>query len=170
MKKIIALILCALLVFCLCACGNSDGESDGDSANIGPTKAADFIVTSQSGEEIWLSAFFEKPVVLNFWASWCPPCKGEMPDFEKMYQEYGDRVNFVMVSVDDSMSDAAAFMEKAGYSFSYYHDAIGYGSYFYEVTSIPRTYFINEDGYIESSHLSAVTENQLKAEIENLIK
>ena len=117
MKKIIALILCALLVFCLCACGDSDGQGDGDSANIGLTKAADFIVTSQSGEEIWLSAFFEKPVVLNFWASWCPPCKGEMPDFEKMYQEYGDRVNFVMVSVDDSMSDATAFMEKAGYTF-----------------------------------------------------
>lgn len=167
MKKIASLILCALLLLCFCACGSTEDDTKGNNNNL--TKAADFTVFSPSGEELRLSALLDKPIVLNFWASWCPPCKSEMPDFEKLYLEYGDKVNFVMVSVDDNMSDATAFMEKAGYTFPYYHDQTGYGSYFYDVSSIPRTYFINKDGYIVSSCLTMITEDQLKSGIEGLL-
>ena len=173
MKKIFALIISLCLVsLCLFACGNddSDGASgQNPSNNSSLTPALNFSFTDPQGKSYSLSQMLDKPVVLNFWASWCPPCKSEMPDFEKLYAIYGERVNFVMVSVDDTMADATAFIEGTSYTFPYYHDNTGYGSYLYNVTSIPRTYFISKDGYIVSSCLTMITEAQLTEGIEALL-
>ena len=56
----------------------------------------------------------DKPLFLNFWASWCPPCVGEMPHIDAMYQKYGDRVNFAAVSIDGSTDDAKSFTQGRG--------------------------------------------------------
>ncbi|MEG1741432.1 MAG: TlpA disulfide reductase family protein [Acetivibrio sp.] len=69
------------------------------------TPAYDFTVIGTNGKEINLSDFIGKPVVLNFWASWCPPCKGEMPDFNEMYLEYGDTIEFMMVNMTDGVRE-----------------------------------------------------------------
>ena len=89
------------------------------------------IVTDPQGNSYSLSQMLDKPVVLNFWASWCPPCKSEMPDFEKLYAIYGERVNFVMVSVDDTLEEAKDFYQGSGYTFPAYFDSEGSGSYIY---------------------------------------
>ena len=143
MKKLVFLLLALSLL--LVSCGNN--------ANEGLDKAIDITIEDINGQSLNLSDLNHKPIVLNFWASWCPPCKAELVDFEEMYKEYGDRVNFVMVDLVGSNREtkekALAHIEEKGYTFPVYFDTRGEGSYFYNLESIPRTYFINTDGYIE---------------------
>ena len=114
-------------------------------------KAPDFTVYDFEGNEVKLSDFKGKSVVLNFWASWCGPCKNEMPDFQQLYEEYGEDVHFVIVNMTDggreTVESAKKFVEKAGYTFPVYFDTEYEASTVYAVSSIPTTYFIDKDGY-----------------------
>ena len=113
-------------------------------------KTPDFTMTNASGEEVKLSDFFDKPVVLNFWASWCGPCKSEMPHFEDAYQKYGEDINFVIVNLTDgareTVENASDFIEEQGYTFPLYFDTNTEGAMTYGTYSIPVTYFIGADG------------------------
>ena len=88
--------------------------------------APDFTVYDADGNEVHLSDFRGKPVVLNFWASWCGPCKMEMPDLEKAYQEYGDQIQFMLVDLTDGSQEtvekASAFIKEQGYTFPVFYD------------------------------------------------
>ena len=78
--------------------------------------APDFNVYDKDGNTVHLSVFFGKPIVLNFWASWCGPCQSEMPDFNEKYAELGDDIHFVMVNMTDggreTVETASAFIER----------------------------------------------------------
>ena len=109
-----------------------------DSGENAAETAPDFTMTDASGEEVKLSDFFGKPVILNFWASWCDPCKSEMPHFEDAYQKYGEDINFVIVNLTDGAREtveaASDFIEEQGYTFPLYFDtntegAVTYGTY-----------------------------------------
>lgn len=97
-----------------------------DSGENAAETAPDFTMTNASGEEVKLSDFFGKPVILNFWASWCGPCKSEMPHFEDAYQKYGEDINFVIVNLTDgareTVENASDFIEEQGYTFPLYFD------------------------------------------------
>ena len=110
--------------------------------------APDFTVLDWDGNERKLSEFVGKPIILNFWASWCGPCKSEMPDFEEAYKKYGEAIHFVMVNctAGDSMEDAKALIEDSGYTFPVYFDTTNEASYLYGASSIPMTFFIDEKG------------------------
>ena len=114
--------------------------------------APDFVLTDVDGNEMMLSDFFDKPVVLNFWASWCPPCRSEMPDFDEMYKQYGDQINFVFVNLVDGSREteetAKAFIEEQGFSFQIYFDMYGEGAEDYAIYYIPDTFFIDQQGNI----------------------
>lgn len=113
-------------------------------------KAPDFVVTDMDGNEVKLSDFQGKPVIVNFWASWCGPCKSEMPDFEEMYQQYGEEIHFVMVNMTDGSREtvevASEFIAEQGYTFPVYFDTQYSAAITYGVTSIPATYFIDAQG------------------------
>ena len=112
--------------------------------------APDFTVLDESGNEVSLSDFVGKPVVLNFWASWCGPCKVEMPDFNEAYLEYQDDIHFLMVNLTDgsreTMETALNHVEEQGYSFPIYYDTESDAAITYSIRSIPTTYFIDANG------------------------
>lgn len=134
--------------------------------NAGLTRATDFAVYDADGNLVNLSDYFGKPIVLNFWASWCPPCKSEMPEFETVYKELGETVQFMMVDLVDGSRETtelgAAHIEEQGYTFPVFYDSDQDAAKKYGITSIPTTVFINADGYIVTSARGAITELTLR--------
>ncbi len=110
-------------------------------------KAPDFTVYTADGEACNLSDYFGRPIVMNFWASWCSPCKAEMPHFEEAYKEHTD-VTFLMVNMTsgDNREDAEALIKKEGYTFPILFDTDGDAAMTYGATSLPMTLFIDENG------------------------
>lgn len=123
---------------------------DGDNKAPKQTKAPDFTVIDGTGKEIKLSAFRGKPVVVNFWASWCPPCRAEMPEFEKVAQEMDGKVVFLMVNMTDGAREteakAKSFIAEHGFTFSVYYDTKQEAAYAYGITALPTTVFIDSNG------------------------
>ena len=127
--------------------------------------APDFTVTDKNGNEVSLSDFAGKPVVLNLWASWCSPCKSEMPAFDAAYAEYGNDIVFMMVNLTDgqgeTLTTAKRFLETVDYEFPVYFDTDLEVAMNYSIGSIPVTYFIDSNGYLVAYANGAMTENML---------
>lgn len=122
--------------------------------------APDFTMLDSEGNEVTLASFFGKPIILNFWASWCGPCKSEMPDIQKFYEQYGDKIHFLIVNCTDgsreTVETAKAFIEKEGYTFPVYFDTTSMGGYTYGASSIPITYFIDAKGNLIAYYMGAM--------------
>ena len=125
-----------------------------------PIMAPDFTVYDIDGREVHLSDFFGKPIVVNFWASWCGPCKMEMPDFEEKYQELGGEVTFLMVNMTDgsreTVETAAAHIVQEGYTFPVFYDTFSSAAITYSVYSLPTTYFIDAEGHAIAQATGAI--------------
>lgn len=115
-----------------------------------PDTVPDFTVYDLDGHPVALSDFFGKPIVLNFWASWCGPCKMELPDFQEVYDELGSDVQFLIVNLTDgnqeTVESASAYLAQQGYSFPAYYDTQYSAAMAYGVSAIPCTYFIDANG------------------------
>ena len=133
-------------------------------------QAPDFRVTDGEGNEVNLSDFFGKPIVLNFWAGWCGPCQYEMPDFEEAYHQYGEEVQFLMVNLTDgyseTVSSAKSFLEGTGYTFPVYFDTLSEGAQTYQVYSIPCTYFLDRNGSLVTRNVGMITGDALRQGID----
>ncbi|WP_142785054.1 TlpA family protein disulfide reductase [Changchengzhania lutea] len=92
-----------------------------------------------------------KVIFMNFWATWCPPCVAEMPSIDKLYEEMGDEVAFVMLSLDQDFEKAKAFSKRKGYSLPIYAPASNLPT-MYQSSSIPTTYIIDADGNLALTH------------------
>lgn len=132
----------------------SPGDNEADTQQDEETQktlAPDFTVYDADGKAYKLSDFRGTPVVFNFWASWCPPCKSEMPDFETAYQTYGGEVQFLIINMTDgsreTVESAKSYIEGMGYTFPIYYDTALEAAYAYNVYSIPATYFVDAQGY-----------------------
>ena len=148
-------------------------ESVGTEENSEVVLAKDFTVKNIEGEDVKLSDYFGKPIVLNFWATWCGPCQMEMPDFDEAYQKYGEEIQFLMVNQTDGSKDtvesASAFIADAGYSFPIYFDTTLKAAVAYHVTSIPRTVFINADGTKMAEYKGMMSGETLQQYIDELL-
>ncbi len=135
--------------------------------------APDITVYDIDGNAVHLSDFLGKPVILNFWASWCGPCKSEMPDFQEKYEELGDSVQFLVVNLTDGESEtvdtASAFITEQGYTFPVFYDTDLDGAYTYGVQSIPTTYFIDAEGHAIAMAKSALDAETLQKGIDMIL-
>lgn len=137
--------------------------------------AGDFTLENLDGELVSLSDFAGKPVVLNFWASWCPPCKAEMPGFEKLSNQYEQtgEVVFLMVNLTDGGREtreiARQFLSDNDYTLNVVFDDSMAVANDYGVSSIPATYFIDADGYIRKINVGQMDESTLGFEVTKLL-
>lgn len=152
-----------------------DAETpDGTENNTSDEYAApDFTVYDESGNAVKLSDFEGEPVVINFWASWCGPCKSELPAFDKLSAEYGEDVKFMMINLTDGVRETIdgvkEFVEENGYSFEVLYDTDFEAAYAYGVYSIPMTVFVDESGNIYTGYIGAINETTLEEVITELI-
>ncbi len=150
----------------------NNSDLNGQQQNVTGQTASNFEVKDSSGKTVSLSDFKGKPVVVNFWASWCPPCKQEMPFFNEVYKEVGSDIQFMMVDLVDGSreteSTAKAFIKDNGYVFPVFFDTDQSAAIAYSIYSIPTTIFIDKDGKIVQTHTGPFTKSDLLAEIDKI--
>jgi len=145
--------------------GEAEVSDESDSAEE-KVLLPDFTVYDNAGGAVRLSDFRGMPVVLNFWASWCGPCKSEMPDFNEAAEKYSGEVAFLMVNLTDGYQEtvdtAYAFINEQGYTFPVFYDTEMEASQAYGVTSVPMTYFIDAEGYGIARAMGAIDSDMLQ--------
>jgi peroxiredoxin len=137
-------------------------EADADESpeiEIG-SSAPPFKLKALNGKKISLEDLKGKRVLLNFWATWCPPCKAEMPELESFYQHHKKELEVVAVNID-SQSDVKGYAKKLGLTFPVLLDEKNEVNKDYGVLSIPTTYLIDEKGKIINLHIGSMTKIEL---------
>lgn len=136
--------------------------------------APDFSLKTPTGEIYTLSELKGQAVLVNLWATWCPPCRAEMPAIEKMYNEYKDQ-GFIVLAVNSTVQDnplaITPFTDEYNLTFPILLDELGEVSRAYQVRSLPSTYFINRHGIITEVVIGGpMSEALLRTRIEEALK
>lgn len=172
MKKgwIYVLLLIALVGFILYSnqSGNANDEVRPQVGFIAP----DFTLTNEQGEQVTLSQYRGQPVFINFWASWCPPCKEEMPYIQEAYEKYGDEVVFLGINVTpgDSRENAIKFMDSNNYEMPILFDLDGNVTNTYRSISIPTSFFIDKNGVIKAKYVGPMNYEQIEDFIQETLE
>lgn len=175
MKKIILIISLFLLIGIEQSLSENtaDGMSPLNSNKIINSRAPDFTLKDMTGKNISLSAFKGKVVLLNFWATWCPPCRAEMPALNKLYHSLKPRgLEVVSVSTDRSINDIKDFLKKQKVDFPILFDVDSSVSKQFRVFSMPTTFLIDRNGMIVEKFYGEYnwTEPETKGKIEKLLQ
>lgn len=135
--------------------------------------APDFVFYDIDGAKFSLHEFFGKPIILSFWASWCPYCKQQMPDFQEVFESYGDKVQFLMMNSSSSQREtlekANSLITENGYTFPVFFDKDADGTMQYGVQTLPMTFIIHADGTVKSYARGAITKDILIKQIDEAL-
>jgi peroxiredoxin len=156
-----------LACFFVCISLLLSGCSSVDKGSVAP----DFTLTDLNGSPVTLADYKGKNIYLNFWASWCDPCKEELPDIENVYQEYKEK-DFVVLTVNtgEEKETVKSFIESNAYTFPVLLDAKMDVARQYKTNDIPVSFFINKEGFIVSKKVGLMTGEEMKAAIEGLLE
>ena len=134
-------------------------------------RATDFQLPDLSGNQVALSDFVGRSVMLTFWATWCGPCRLEMPFMVSMYQRYRSRgFEIVAVNLREDPQRVSRFVDEFGLPFAVVLDERGQLARDYYVRGIPTSVFIDKDGVIQAVHMGAMTETRLRRYVEELVR
>lgn len=140
----------------------------------GEIETYDFTVYDKDGNKVDLSDHKGKPVVVNFWASWCGFCKQEMPDFQSAYEKYGDSVQFMMIDLtgggNESAESGDQLISDGGYTFPVFYDNDSSAANAYGTRSIPVTIFVGADGKVKYRNNGVTDSSTLESYIDDLLK
>lgn len=190
MKKIAGLLLVGILIVVLVAGivqknveerQATDRLNEGSVVDFLPTEeglakgetAPDFELTTLDGEAVRLSDYKGKKVILNFWATWCPPCRAEMPDMQKYYDEQAEGENVEILAVnlttaDKGMDKINAFVDEFSLTFPIPMDTEGDIGDLYQAASIPTSYMIDTDGRVQQKIVGPMNEEMMEEFIEDM--
>ncbi|MGE6718919.1 TlpA disulfide reductase family protein [Peribacillus frigoritolerans] len=175
LKKIIASVaLLSLITVAIVQAMDNESKGNDEKDALGGleigAKAPNFSLKTLDGKQVELSDYEGKKVMLNFWATWCPPCKKEMPDMEKYTQQAGDDVVVLAVNIDPE-NDVQAFVKDNGITFTIPLDSQSAKNPVnerYKILSIPTTYFIDKKGIIRNKVISAMTLKDMERNINSM--
>lgn len=137
----------------------------GNQPNRPPTAGsllADFKLRDLNNAEIQLSDLRGKPVLLNFWATWCVPCKTEMPLLQQSYQKFGDKMAFFGVNQQETLNVILPYLKENGISFPILLDETGEVTRNYYIEGLPTTYFIDASGILRAFQIGPLTDDMIK--------
>lgn len=146
--------------------GEGAEQIDLESIGLQPGESApDFTLTTLSGEQLSLSDLRGKKVILNFWATWCGPCRAEMPDMQKFYESHQDEVEILAVNVTESEASAEnvdLFVEDYGLTFPILLDEKSQVVTTYQALTIPTSYLIDSNGVIQNRMIGPMNYDWMK--------
>ena len=133
-------------------------------------KAPSFVAPKVGGQLVSLENYKNKPLVLNFWASWCPPCRDETPGMERIWRKYEDQgVVILGINVQDGEKEAERYISEFGVTFSNALDLDGSITVDYGVTGLPVTFYIDNDSVVTGRWVGSISEDRLDNWVSNLI-
>jgi len=143
-------IVFLLTVLLLASCDNSTSVQQVSPGGLVGKEAPDFTLTDMQGQQVSISQFRGKVVILNFWATWCPPCREEMPSMEKLYRDHQDQ-GLVMLAVnveENGKQLVSKFLQKTPYSFPILLDSENTAQNAYGVFRFPESFIIDRNGVV----------------------
>lgn len=126
-----------------------------------PASPLDLPGLRAAGQRVRLAAFRGHPLIVNFWASWCAPCRQEMPALEAVARKERGRIDFLGVDANDQRGSALAFLRKTGVTYPVAFDAHATAAARYGVYGLPTTYFLSPTGQVLGHQVGALTESRL---------
>ena len=150
-------------VLLLAACGTAPA------ARLG-SPAPDFTLQTVDGTPLRLSDLKGKPVFMNFWATWCVPCREEMPAMQELYEQYRDRGLVILaVNMEEDQARVQRWIDQGGFTYTFVLDSEGQQLKRYNVNAAPTSYFIGRDGVIRDLKLGAISRAEMQTKVEKLL-
>ncbi len=167
------LLFSALVAVLVWGALNKESATGGSGATLPGKEAPAFTLESFDGGPVSLSDFKGQPVIINFWASWCVPCRQEAPALEAVWQALRDD-GLVVVGINQPRSDpedqARAFLAEFGVTYPNVFDTLGFTGIDYGVSGIPVTFFVDREGIVERRFVGTLTEGSLMIWAEELVR
>lgn len=181
-RAVLAVVAVAGLVLAACGAGNGDpsiataptanptvGETQRPAVEEGePAPQVDLEMFDGSTRPL-SDLYGDRPLIVNFWASWCPPCVTEMPDIEQVHQQLAGRVGFLGINTQDGEEEARRLVGETGVTYPLAWDREGEIFETFGVFGMPSTFFISRDGRVVGRHTGLLTEETLRQEIDELL-